>query len=59
MEPGFIPDATYGGTLPMRWVEGVPEKSFLGGLKLRGKKQHPVTADRCRSCGYLELYARG
>ena len=57
LEPGFIRDKTDRGVGRARWVEGEPEKSFLGGYKLRGKTQHDVQAFRCSSCGHLELYA--
>jgi hypothetical protein len=59
MEEGFIPDATYGGNVLMQWFAGVPGKGFFGGLKLTQKKHHPISTDRCASCGYLEFYARG
>lgn len=40
-----------------RWVEGLPEKSFWTGLKLKGRRQVPVTVLRCERCGLLESYA--
>jgi hypothetical protein len=57
MEVGFIPDNTYGGILPSSWVEGAPEKGWLGGLKLKGRRKLDITTYRCTSCGYLEGYA--
>jgi hypothetical protein len=41
-----------------KWVEGAPEKSFWLGTKTRGKKQVQVATYRCKTCGYLESYAR-
>jgi hypothetical protein len=58
MEPGFMPDTTYGGHLTTSWVEGEPVKSFWVGLKLGDKRRIPIRTDRCTKCGYLESYAR-
>ena len=59
LESGFILDNTYGGRAPSLWVEGAPERSFWQGVKLRGRRQLPVTAERCRRCGTLSLRAAG
>ena len=40
-----------------RWVEGEPEHSFWFGINLRGRRQVPMEAYRCESCGFVELYA--
>jgi hypothetical protein len=58
MEPGFVLDYSYGAILPLRWTEGSVEKNFLGNVKTKGRRQIPITADRCTRCGYLDLYAR-
>ncbi|HEX6750576.1 MAG TPA: PF20097 family protein [Longimicrobium sp.] len=42
---------------PLEWIEGMPEKSFWTGVKLKGRRRFNVVADRCERCGYLELYA--
>lgn len=39
------------------WVEGVPEKSWFGTLKIKGRARLPVKTLRCERCGYLESYA--
>jgi len=39
------------------WIEGAPEKGFLGYLKLKNRRRFLVVADRCERCGFLELYA--
>ncbi len=57
LEPGFIRDKTDHGVERLRWVEGRPERGFLGGVKLRGRQQRDLQALRCSSCGYIELYA--
>jgi hypothetical protein len=57
MEPGFIPDTTYGGFLTPTWVAGPPVRSVWLGLRLKGKTRYPVATYRCPSCGYLESYA--
>ena len=41
------------------WVEGVPEKSFWFGLKVRNKPKFEIQTWRCGRCGFLESYARG
>ena len=57
MSAGYMLDATYGGFLAARWIEGAPEKSFWQGLKIRDKKKYQLTAYRCVGCGFLESYA--
>ena len=59
LEAGFIPDFNHGQSQsrPGAWVEGEPKRSFWFGTSLRGRQRHQITAFRCRSCGYLELYA--
>lgn len=39
------------------WIAGKPERSFLVGLKIRGKAKHPIATWRCTRCGFLESYA--
>jgi len=58
MEPGFIPDVSYGAVLKAAWLEGTPDKGVFGSLKTRGKRRIDITTHRCTSCGYLESYAR-
>ena len=58
MDLGYVLDHGHGTTTVAEWVEGRPERSFWTGLRLRGKKLHPVSAYRCSSCGYLEFFAR-
>jgi hypothetical protein len=58
MELGLIPDRTYGAIVQSEWWEGLPEMSWLGSLKPKGKRSYPVVTLRCVSCGYLESYAR-
>jgi hypothetical protein len=55
MTTGFLLDMKDSAKVT-EWVEGAPEKSFWG-LKLKGRRRFPVTADRCERCGFLELYA--
>jgi hypothetical protein len=59
MEPGVLPDFSYGSIQPLKWVEGPPEKGLLRNLKTKGKRQFDISAARCTRCGYLDLYARG
>ena len=59
MEPGFVVDRGAEG-LPgtQIWVQGIPEKSFLAGLRLKGRAVLGVQTQRCTRCGYLESYAK-
>jgi hypothetical protein len=57
MERGFIPDSSYGAILIASWVAGVPEKGWMGGVKLKGRQVLDITTFRCSSRGYLESYA--
>jgi len=43
--------------LPVRWIVGKPEKSFLGEIKAAGREQRHIESYRCVGCGYLESYA--
>lgn len=57
MEEGYTFDQ--GQTnLQGQWIEGEPEKSVWTGLKVKGRKKLPISAYRCRDCGFLDLYAR-
>jgi hypothetical protein len=55
MTTGFLLDADQGAKTT-DWIEGAPEKNFWG-MKLKGRRRFPVSADRCERCGFLELYA--
>lgn len=57
MEGGFLVDTTHGGQEAGQWIEGPPEKSFWGGLKVKGRRKLPVYAWRCPGCSLLRLYA--
>ena len=59
MAEGFIGDANYGETtvaMP-RWHEGVPEKNWLGSLKVDRKAARTIATHRCGRCGILQSYA--
>ena len=57
MNSGFVPDRSYASILLSHWCEGVPEKGFLGNVKLAGLTMMPLVAYRCSSCGLVEFYA--
>jgi hypothetical protein len=57
MEPGYLPDATYGGIVLPKWAAGEPTKNWLGAFTTKGKATYPVVTYRCQKCGYLESYA--
>jgi Domain of unknown function (DUF6487) len=54
MQEGFILEQR----IPVRWIAGKPETSFLGRIKAGGREQRHVESYCCVGCGYLELYAR-
>jgi hypothetical protein len=58
MQEGFIYDQASGGGLVSRWVQGVPERSLLTGLKLKGRTMIETRTLRCDKCGFLESYAK-
>lgn len=59
MVQGFMPQHIYGAGLQLgQWVEGLPQKSFWSGLSMRRRQSIPIGAYRCKSCGFLEAYAR-
>jgi hypothetical protein len=58
MEEGFVPDAGDRGRLQRsRWAEGQPEKGFLQGLKVKGRRQLDTVTFRCPKCGWLIWFA--
>lgn len=68
MVRGFIWDITHGGMGQCTWVEGLPRKGFLGGVKPDHPASFwtgaypegaalPVATFRCPTCGFLESYA--
>ena len=58
MGPGYLLEFTDDNSRRATdWVEGEPEKGFLGTLKIKGHKRLPVVTYRCDRCAYLESYA--
>lgn len=39
----------------LQWIEGAPEKGWLGAVRTRGRAHGAVVAARCTQCGRLEL----
>ena len=59
MDPGHIPDLSYGVVMHSSWTPGLPEmRKYVGGIKYNKKTQFPIIAYRCTRCGYIELYAQ-
>lgn len=58
MEDGFVLDVGYGTLLPSNWLEGDPDKNWLGNVKITGRRKFAITTRRCTLCGFLESYAR-
>ncbi len=58
MEEGFLLEMGDGNNMSSQtWVAGKLEKSFLMGVKLKGKAVYDVKTFRCIACGYLDSYA--
>ncbi len=57
MEGGFLLENSHSSQEAGKWVEGPPEKSFWGGLKLKGRRQLTVYAWRCPGCAQVRLFA--
>ncbi len=58
MEQGFVPDqADHGRLRLLRWAKGQPEKGFLQGLKVKGRRQLDTVTFRCPKCGWLIWFA--
>lgn len=58
MVEGFVPTEKSSMPLISVWVEGPPQKGWMGNVKQPGTPI-PIETWRCRRCGYLESYARG
>ncbi len=59
MEEGFLLDRGHGNTLSQsEWVGGTPEKSFWGGIRVKGRNRIKAETYRCPRCGFLQSYAR-
>ena len=57
MEGGFVLDTTHGGQEAGKWIEGPPQKSFWGGMKIKGRRKLTMYAWRCPGCSVVRLYA--
>jgi hypothetical protein len=58
MEQGFVPEAKDHSTRVSMWIEGAPQKSWLG-LKTWKLRKLEIETYRCQRCAYLENYAPG
>jgi hypothetical protein len=58
MEEGFILDHSHTVITVATWASGLPEKTIIGSMKLKGKQQIPLRTFRCTACGYVESYAK-
>lgn len=57
MEGGFL--HTDGEQVAGRWADGPPERTFMGTLRLKGRRRLTVYAWRCPGCMQVRLYAPG
>ena len=58
MTIGVVVDGFRDGQQMPYWVEGIPEESLFGNLKLRNQRSAPVASFCCQACGYLEFFVR-
>ncbi len=58
MEDGILLDRGHGYIYAASWVAGPVDKSWLTGMRLKGKSTLDVRTYRCTACGYLESYAK-
>jgi hypothetical protein len=57
LKQGFVRDLREHRSETAYWIEGPVERSFLFGVRVRGRRKAAITALRCDACGRLELYA--
>ncbi|HEU0298518.1 MAG TPA: hypothetical protein VFR37_03670 [Longimicrobium sp.] len=57
LEGGYLLDDMGGSHEVSQWVEGAPEKSFWGTMKLKGRRKLTVYAWRCPGCTQVRLFA--
>lgn len=54
---GYLLDRRQGvQAVVQQWIEGVPQRAWFGGLKLRDVAHGPIVARRCPKCGHLDLW---
>jgi hypothetical protein len=58
LNEGFLADYAHAAVIPGRWVKGRPQRSIWRGTNLRDRIIFRMSAYRCATCGYVELYAR-
>jgi hypothetical protein len=61
MDRGHVPDITDGAARQSTWAPGeAVKRRFFGRVKIKYDPDEaiPLSAYRCPSCGYVELYAR-
>lgn len=58
VDEGFLLDRRRNfETSCVEWIEGETVRSWLGTLRVRGRRRGATIATRCRKCGRLELSA--
>lgn len=57
MEQGFVVDRGRGNApvAVATWVSGIPERSWIAGIKTKGRDQIELDSFLCRKCGYVEF----
>ncbi|MDA3648092.1 hypothetical protein LZ318_22150 [Saccharopolyspora indica] len=57
LEQGFLAERPGGSYSQALWVEGPVQRALFGGVKVRKRRQLPITAARCPKCFFLMFYA--
>jgi hypothetical protein len=57
MEGGYLLDNAQSTQEALSWVEGPPEKTFWGSMRLKGRRKLTVYAWRCPGCAQVRLFA--
>ena len=59
MEEGHVPDVAHSQVLESSWAPGEAQRRrFFWGIRYDRDELIPMSAYRCPTCGYVELYAR-
>jgi hypothetical protein len=57
MQEGFVIDLGDKTQRVSKWTEGRPVKGFIGGFKVKDRRQFTTVTFRCPKCGWLIWFA--
>jgi hypothetical protein len=57
LEPGFIADSGQYSAGYARWVQGVLDRGFFGGVRMAKRPKWRIDVFRCLRCAHLEMFA--